>query len=159
QTAAASGGASESTQPRLFALLASAGVAVCATVVAVSVGRVAGATGLLHLVLPIGLLAVVAIVAELGAAPTALLARALVLWRLAWPVGLGVVVAIAPFLLPFALSGSVGALVRGLFVDPQLRLSVTATAPPPVSWAALPVLLVLAWPWTWPRVNALVLGV
>lgn len=156
---AASDGVTEGpTRTRSVALIASAGVAACAAIVAIGVARVAGVTGLLHLVLPIGALAVVAIVAELSAAPTGLLERASGLWQLAWPVGLGAGVAITPFLLPFALSGSIGALVRGLLVDPQLRLSVTATAPPPVSWAALPVLLVLASPWTWPRVNALALG-
>src|SRR4029453_12130865 len=62
-----------------------------------------------------------------------------------------------PFVLPYALSGALGPLAEGLFVDPQLRLNVTAHAPPPPSWAALPVLLALSL-WRWPRVSAPVLG-
>ena len=78
--------------------------------------------------------------------------------RLPGPSPLALSVWLLPYVLAFALSGSLGDLVRGLFVDPQARLNVTASPPPPVSWAALPLMLALAWPWRWPRASGLALG-
>ncbi|MEO8260419.1 MAG: hypothetical protein ABI868_23945 [Acidobacteriota bacterium] len=141
-----------------FTLLAAAGLAAFAVAAALGVARTVGLWGLPHLALPIFAVAAVAIVAEFGAPRAAFSARLATAWSLAWPFALGAAAAAAPFVVPYALSGAMGALVRGLFIDPQLRLDVTAHAAPPPSWAALPVLLALAWPWRWPRVSAPVLG-
>ena len=145
-------------RPSPFGLLAAAGLAACTTIAAVIIARGVGRWGVLHLALPIGAVAAVAIARELGSRRTRCLEGGSTVGALTWPFVLGVVVVVCPYVLPFALSGSLGDLGRGLFVDPQVRMSVTASAPPPVSWAALPVLLALAWPWRWPRVNGLALG-
>jgi hypothetical protein len=99
--------------------------------------------------------AVVAIVAELGAPRAAFSARLATAWSLAWPFA-PAPRPLAPFVRPYALSGALSALARAVRRS-KLRLSVTALAPPPPSWAA-PLLLALSWPWRWPRVSAPVLG-
>jgi hypothetical protein len=59
-------------------------------------------------------------------------ARFAALLRLALPFLAGVVLPIAVFLIPYIMSGSVGDVVRGVFIKPTLRL--TYAAMPPLSW-------------------------
>ncbi len=64
------------------------------------------------------------------------------LWALGWPFLLGVSVPVAVFLTPYAASGSVGALLGGVFVSPTARLAVAVHSP--MSWLAVPLALPLA---------------
>jgi hypothetical protein len=65
---------------------------------------------------------------------------------------------VGPFLAPYLLTGSLGALVKGLFVDPRQRLIVTTRPPPMMSWACVPLALMLVWVSRWSRLPALLLA-
>lgn len=70
------------------------------------------------------------------------------LWRSLGPVLLGAAVPVGLFLVPYVSAHAVDALVRGVFVLPQRRLTF-ATVPLPPAWtlvAALPAALLLVWP-------------
>jgi hypothetical protein len=145
-------------KPSSFALFIAVSLSASVVITGVIIARGAGRWGFLHLALPVGAVAVVAIVNEFRSRPVPFLGSVAVVWALAWPLALGTLGVVLPYVLAFAFSGSLSDLVRGLFVDPQARLSVTANPPPPVSWAALPLMLALAWPWRWPRASGLALG-
>jgi hypothetical protein len=70
--------------------------------------------------------------------------RFVVLARLLMPFVLGVALPVASFLLPYAISGSLGAFVRGVFVLPAKRLGHAAFSMPLESLSAsLPILLLV----------------
>ena len=145
-------------KPSTFALFIAASLAASVVITGVAIAHGTGRWGVLHLALPVGAVAVVAIVNEFRSRPSAFLGSVAVIWALVWPLALGALAVLLPYILAFTFSGSLGDLVRGLFVAPQARMSVTGNPPPAVSWAALPVMLALAWPWRWPRVSGLALG-
>lgn len=76
-------------------------------------------------------------------------------WRAIGPFLVGVIAPIALFLIPYVLSGSVGALLHGVFVTPIVRLKVIAFPPPPAVSVlmALPLVVMLglvgrrSWQW------------
>jgi hypothetical protein len=65
--------------------------------------------------------------------------------RVIVPFGIGVAIPVALFLVPYVRSGAVGALVRGVFVTPRVRISELAAAPPAAMSviAAVPVVAAL----------------
>lgn len=66
---------------------------------------------------------------------------------MSWPFLVGVILPIAAFLLPYVLTGSLGAFIHGVFVLPRKRFEL-ATVPLPPLWTALlalPVTVLLGW--------------
>src|SRR5882724_9734944 len=53
------------------------------------------------------------------------------LWSLVWPFAVGLAVPIVGFLVPYVAHGDVGALLRGVFVNPTTRIAAAARAPLP----------------------------
>jgi Dolichyl-phosphate-mannose-protein mannosyltransferase len=110
-----------------------------------------GTAGLLHFVLPNALLAAVLVRNEIAGPAGSATTRFREHVRLMAPVVLGLAAVVLPFLVPYAMTGSLGDLVNGLFVAPRKRLDVMVIPPPMFSWASLPVLAMLAWVPRWPR--------
>jgi hypothetical protein len=104
-----------------------------------------GAAGLVHFALPSAAVCVLLIWREhtLPHAPSRVrLAR--LLGRIV-PFGLGVAIPIALFLIPYVRAGAVGALLRGVFVTPMVRINGVTQLPPPALsvLAAVPILAAL----------------
>jgi hypothetical protein len=99
----------------------------------------AGPSEIFHHVLPGVLLAGWLIREEWAACGAGDSARFAALLRLLGPFVAGLALPIALFLVPYAMSGSIGAFLHGVFVAPTLRLGF-ATFPMPPLWTALAVL-------------------
>ena len=126
------------TSPRrpswnVFTILVSAGLLVFALLVAWLVRAGLGASSVVHFVLPSAAVAGFAAwrVARSGSAGTPR-ERIAHLLRLFGPFAAGVAAPIALLLAPFALSGSVDAIFRGVLVLPPRRLLFAATPPLPL---------------------------
>lgn len=97
-----------SRTPLFLAVSVSASVVFAGVIIARGVGR----WGVLHLALPIGAVAIVAIVSEFRSRPVSFLASVAMVWAFAWPVALGTLGVVVPYVLDFAWSGSLGDLAR-----------------------------------------------
>lgn len=104
-----------------------------------------GPLEILHFVLPGAALATFLVWHEWSASPPPGRGRFARLWRLAAPFTLGVVVPLAAFLVPYVASGSVPALLNGVFITPARRLSFAQMGfrDPFVAAAVLPVVALL----------------
>ncbi len=82
------------------------------------------------------------------------------LFRMLLPFGLGFAVPVSVFLVPYATSGALPALVRGLFVLPAKRLAYASFILPPMSKAKamLPLVAMLAIAMCWRSVHLLISG-
>jgi hypothetical protein len=111
-----------------------------------------GAIGFVNFVLPVAAVAGLLAWRERGGAAPAVRIERLVVQRIL-PFAVGLVIPIAMLSVPYVWTGSVGALVHGVFVAPTLRFAKLWTPPPPALTvlAAVPVLAALGlFPGRWP---------
>jgi hypothetical protein len=95
-----------------------------------------------HFVLPGAALALFLLWREFQARPGNNGERFLYLYRMVTPFVLGISLPIAVYLIPYIRSGSLSALINGVFILPQLHITHTVMRPPPL--AAMPLTLALA---------------
>ena len=124
------------TEPRApavrgaYAMLIDVGVVGYALAVAWLV-RSQGLRALVHYAVPNAAVAGLLLFREHTASYPPSARRWAALWRMVGPFLAGVVLPVSVFLMPYLWTGSMGALVHGVFVEPFKRLSVIASPPPP----------------------------
>ncbi|HEX6533253.1 MAG TPA: glycosyltransferase family 39 protein [Gemmatimonadaceae bacterium] len=119
-----------------YPLFVTAGLAAFVAVLVALTWRQLGWGEAFHFVLPGALAAAVALLHEWATPPGRDARRFRALARLVAPLALGVLLPVALFLIPYVHSGSVGALVEGVFIAPARRLRFAAVRPP-FDWGML----------------------
>lgn len=124
--------AGSSSRPNWFTLLTLAAIAALGIAVTLLVRLRAGVAGLVTFVAPVVVLLTVVgarLLSGRSGAPRMRLAR---LAALLWPFAAGAVVPVIVFVIPYAASGSLGALWSGVFVLPTKRFVFAAMDLPPL---------------------------
>jgi hypothetical protein len=130
-----------SSDAKSDAAFAVAIAAVLSTLLVVALASGSSPAVLVHFAFPILVLVLLLVTWERRRADFATHERLAALARLLIPFGIGLFVPVLVFLVPYALSGSVPDLVRGLFVLPTRRLESAALAPRHLAFSAVSAIL------------------
>jgi hypothetical protein len=132
---------STSNRERIYSLSLTVSLLAFLAILCVMIRNLPGAPYIVHFVLPGAALVLFLLWVEFQNPPGNSAQRFAPLLRLLAPFSLGVLLPIAAYLIPYIKSGSLAALVRGVFILPQLHMVFTLVKPS--NFSAMPATLLL----------------